>query len=124
MIELDSASVILLDTPILQRLRHIKQNGFTYLVYPPASHVRFEHSIGVFAVASRYITSINASVLKPALLSKGLSPEPITPKLALDIKHAAMLHDVGHLPFSHVLETIFEGRPGHVQGGYHAGARP
>src|SRR5665213_1834895 len=50
MIELDRTTVAILDSPILQRLRYIRQNGFTYLVYPPASHVRIEHSLVVLAV--------------------------------------------------------------------------
>jgi hypothetical protein len=119
MIELDVATVAVLDTPILQRLRYVRQNGFTYLVYPPASHTRFEHSLGVFAVASKYIASINTSATQPRRFADGLVPVPIGPKLALDIKHAALLHDIGHMPFSHVLERIFESAPvkfklGHV----------
>jgi HD superfamily phosphohydrolase len=111
MIELDDTTVSLLDTPILQRLRYIKQNGFTYLVYPPASHARFEHSLGVFAVASKYIESINASASRTERFAKDLTPQRISPKLALDIKHAALMHDIGHFPFSHVLEAIYESAP-------------
>jgi HD superfamily phosphohydrolase len=111
MIELDRTTVAILDTPILQRLRYIRQNGFTYLVYPAASHVRMEHSLGVLAVVSKYIASINASASQPARFAKGLIAKSISPTLALDLKHAAILHDIGHFPLSHVLETIFESDP-------------
>jgi deoxynucleoside triphosphate triphosphohydrolase SAMHD1 len=111
MIELDSTGVALLDTPILQRLRSIRQTGFTYLVFPAASHVRFEHSLGVLAVASQYIDSINKSAVQPRIFADGLSTAGIEPKLAMDIKHAALLHDIGHFPLSHVLEGIFESEP-------------
>lgn len=111
MIELDSTSVAILDSPILQRLRSIRQNGFTYLVYPAVSHVRLEHSLGVFAVVSRYIESINKSALQPRAFVDGLEPKPVTPKLAMDLRHAALLHDIGHFPLSHVMEGILESEP-------------
>lgn len=111
MIELDRTTVALLDSPILQRLRYIRQNGFTYLVYPAATHVRLEHSLGVLAVVSKYIASVNASAAQPTRFAKGLAPKPISPTLALDLKHAALLHDIGHFPLSHVLEVIFESAP-------------
>jgi HD superfamily phosphohydrolase len=108
MIDVDEATVAVLDTPIVQRLRHIRQNGFTYLVFPSASHNRLEHSLGVVAVASKYIESINASVGHSPRFAAGLAPKSISPALALDLKHAALLHDIGHFPYSHVLEAIFE----------------
>jgi len=111
MIDVDRTSVELLDTPILQRLRYIRQNGFTYLVYPGASHVRLEHSLGVLAVVSKYILSINASAAHPERFSPGLKARDIEPPLALDLKHAALMHDIGHFPFSHVLEGIFQSDP-------------
>jgi deoxynucleoside triphosphate triphosphohydrolase SAMHD1 len=111
MIELDSTGVALLDTPILQRLRSIRQNGFTYLVFPAASHVRLEHSLGVLAVVSQYIDSISKSAVQPRTFAAGLSAAAIEPKLAMDLKHAALLHDIGHFPLSHVLESIFESEP-------------
>jgi HD superfamily phosphohydrolase len=111
MIELDSTTVEILDLPILQRLRYIRQNGFTYLVFPSASHVRLEHSLGVLAVVSKYISSINASAAQPQRYAEGLTPKTINSALALDLKHAAILHDIGHFPLSHVLETIFESDP-------------
>lgn len=111
MIELDRTTVAILDTPILQRLRYVRQNGFTYLVYPAASHVRMEHSLGVLAVVSKYIASINASAVQESRFAPGLVAKSMPQTLALDLKHAAILHDIGHFPLSHVLETIFESDP-------------
>jgi uncharacterized protein len=79
------------DSPVFQRLRRIGQLAMTSLVYPGTTHTRFEHSIGVRHVAS--------------LLAKqvGLSEEESRPVL-----HAALLHDLGHGPFSHVSEQVLD----------------
>lgn len=50
-VEVDTPAITLLDSPLLQRLRHIKQLGFSYLVYPGANHTRFEHSLGTMHLA-------------------------------------------------------------------------
>jgi HD superfamily phosphohydrolase len=87
-IGIDELSLELLDTPEIQRLRGIRQLGFAYLVYPTATHTRFEHSLGTYYLASklgRY---------------SGLSE-----KDQQKVKMAALLHDVGHGPFSHTTET-------------------
>ncbi|MDY6865179.1 MAG: HD domain-containing protein [Halobacteriota archaeon] len=76
----------LLDTEEMQRLRRIRQLGFTYLVYPGANHTRFEHSLGTY-----YLTDI---------LLKQLNIEGEEQKVA------ALLHDVCHGPYSHVTENI------------------
>ncbi len=77
--------------PVLQRLRRIRQTAMTYLVYPGANHTRFEHSLGCMHVASRL-----ARTLK-------LSDESVIEA----VKIAALLHDIGHGPFSHVSEQLF-----------------
>ncbi|AFD00387.1 HD superfamily phosphohydrolase [Methanocella conradii HZ254] len=79
----------LLDTGIVQRLRNIKQLGWTNLVYPGANHTRFEHSLGTYYLASR--------------LAGELSEEE-----RREIEIAALLHDVGHGPYSHDSEDIIE----------------
>ncbi|MCP5051179.1 MAG: HD domain-containing protein [bacterium] len=83
----------ILDTPLLQRLRRIRQLALAYLVYPGALHTRFEHSLGVCYLAS---------VMVDKLLPKGDNGNKEIVKLA------ALLHDVGHGPFSHVSESILE----------------
>lgn len=111
MIELDATCVVILDSPILQRLRSIRQNGFTYLVFPSVSHVRLEHSLGVLAVVSKYIESVNRSANQPRSYAEGLSAVEISAKLAMDLRHAALLHDIGHFPLSHVMEGILGSQP-------------
>ncbi|MBI4334204.1 MAG: HD domain-containing protein [Chloroflexi bacterium] len=80
----------LLDTPPLQRLRGIRQLAMAYLVYPGALHTRFDHTLGVIHVAARF-----AGVL---------GVDPANTRL---VRLAALLHDVGHGPFSHVSEFVF-----------------
>ena len=87
----------LLDTPPVQRLRRIKQLGTAELVYPSANHTRFEHSLGVFHLATR-----------------ALSHLAIGGKQAERVRAAAMLHDIGHSPFSHNLEELVARRTGRM----------
>ena len=77
----------LVDTVEMQRLRRIKQLGFTSLVYPGANHTRFEHSIGTLSLADK--------------LSTRLELEEDVVEL---LRVCALLHDIGHAPFSHVSE--------------------
>jgi hypothetical protein len=79
------------DTPVFQRLRRIGQLAMTHLVYPGTTHTRFEHSIGVREVARRLCErlELDDDVSRPVL-------------------HAALLHDVGHGPFSHVSEQVLD----------------
>lgn len=82
-ISLEKAFTEIVDSKEFQRLRRIKQLGFTYLVYPTAIHTRFEHSLGCFFLAEQ-------------LCKKFFCGE--------EFKAAALLHDIGHLPFSHAAE--------------------
>ena len=82
----------LIEHPYFQRLRRIRQLGFTSHVYPGANHTRFEHSIG-----SMYLVSTALDVLR----SKGVE---ITDEEAEGVTVAVLLHDLGHGPFSHALE--------------------
>jgi len=90
-IELTEEEVKLLDTPLLQRLRRIRQLAMAYLVYPGALHTRFDHTLGVCHVAG--------------LMARRLRLDPYETRL---VRLAAMLHDLGHGPFSHVSENILE----------------
>ena len=86
-IELDDFAVRLVDTPEFQRLRRITQLGLVYLAYPSARHTRFEHSLGTFHLAER-IRAHNPDIDEGAV-------------------YAALLHDLGHYPFSHTLEALY-----------------
>ncbi len=81
----------LIDTPTFQRLKGIKQLGFAHMVYPSAKHTRFEHSLGVMHIMNRVIGNT----------SEDFSKEDIQ-----KLRIAALLHDVGHYPYSHVMEKI------------------
>lgn len=91
----DKLLLELINTKEFQRLRRIKQLGLSQLVFPGADHSRFAHSIGVMQVARRFIERI--SRIRPACFDD----DQKTVVLA-----AALLHDVGHGPFSHAFEKI------------------
>ena len=86
----------LLDTAAMQRLRRIRQLGMAHLVYPGAEHSRFTHSLGVYHLAGRAIHHLN-QVSESDLFNGGKREA---------ILAAALLHDVGHGPFSHVFEGV------------------
>jgi uncharacterized protein len=84
----------LIDTPPFQRLRYVRQLGLAYLVYPGATHSRFEHALGTY----------HLSRLSLALLAEqGNGSQDGDSSI---ISAAALLHDIGHYPFSHALEEI------------------
>jgi len=85
----------LIDTPTFQRLRRIKQLGFAYMVYPNARHSRFEHSLGVMHLMSRILESFRSKN------EKALSDDDFR-----KLRIAALLHDIGHYPYSHLMEKI------------------
>jgi uncharacterized protein len=88
----------LLDTREVQRLRRIRQLGFTSLAYPGAEHTRFAHAIGTAHVMKRLIRRLQE-------LQSTLPPEHrLTSRLVRDAIAAALLHDVGHGPLSHMFE--------------------
>ncbi|MDO8873059.1 MAG: HD domain-containing protein [Methanoregula sp.] len=90
-VEVEEFALALLDSPALQRLRYIKQLGFSYLVYPGANHTRFEHSLGTMFLAD------------VACRRFGLSDDERRLVIA-----AALLHDIGHGPFSHASEPLMK----------------
>ncbi|MFB6117891.1 HD domain-containing protein [Halosegnis sp.] len=85
----------LLDTPPVQRLRRISQLGTAALVYPSANHTRFEHSLGVYHLADEALGHLG-----------------IEGRQAERVRAAALLHDVGHTPFSHNTERVLERHDG------------
>ena len=82
----------LIEHRYFQRLRRISQLGLSYLVYPGAHHTRFQHAIGCMHLMNKAITQIK---------NKG---HEITKKESIALHIAILLHDIGHGPFSHVLE--------------------
>ena len=90
-VELRDKEVKLLQTPLVQRLRGIRQLALANLVYPGALHTRFDHSLGVCHVAGLMAEQI------------GLTRDDVQL-----VRFAALLHDVGHGPFSHVSEIALE----------------
>ncbi|MCX6662967.1 MAG: HD domain-containing protein [Euryarchaeota archaeon] len=85
----------LLKTPEVQRLHNIKQLGFAHLVFPGAHHTRFEHSLGSSMIASQIADILGLKEMEKKLITC-----------------AAQLHDIGHGPFSHTLESILMERFG------------
>ena len=104
-IYLDEQECAIIDHPVFQRLRRIKQLSLTDMVYPGASHTRFEHSIGVMQMATDMFNCIVAN--NEALLRDyfSLNPAGINAYRKM-IRLAALLHDVGHAPFSHSGEDL------------------
>jgi uncharacterized protein len=94
-IRLDALALELVDTPVFQRLRYVRQLGLAYLVYPGATHTRFEHALGAY-----HLCRIAIGLLR----ERGIADVPEEECTITTI--AALLHDVGHYPFSHALEEI------------------
>lgn len=85
-IALTEPEVAILDTPQMQRLRRIRQLTFCHFVYPGANHTRFEHSLGTLHIAGKIANYL------------GVEEGPL--------RAAALIHDIGHMPFSHGLEGV------------------
>ena len=102
-IRVDPVALALVDTPAFQRLRYIRQLGLAYLVYPGASHSRFEHALGTYHLARRTLAQLE---------ERGELAEVGGDECAI-VRAAALLHDLGHYPFSHALEEI--GAPHHEE---------
>lgn len=102
----DGLLLALIDTPQLQRLRRIRQLGPAARVYPSAEHSRFSHALGVLHLAKRIL----------AILSR--SGPLLERDVMLQVKVAALFHDVGHGPYSHVFELIAPRLAGHETWGW------
>ena len=89
-IHLDELGADLVDAPRVQRLRRLHQLGTGNLVYPGANHTRFEHSLGAWHLAERAARSLG-----------------LTDGERQAVKAAALLHDVGHGPFSHTCDALY-----------------
>jgi HD superfamily phosphohydrolase len=90
-IELDELASVIIDTVEMQRLRRIRQLGFSYLVYPGANHTRFEHSLGTYHLMNVLLNRLD--------VAKGEEQE---------LRVASLIHDIGHGPYSHVTEPLIK----------------
>lgn len=102
-IPLDPVALALIGTPEFQRLWGVRQTGFAHLVFPGANHTRLEHSLGTYWVASRFAERLGLDAPTARLLTTG-----------------ALLHDLGHGPFSHTLDVPMREVLGH---GHEAASR-
>jgi HD superfamily phosphohydrolase len=100
-IRLDRPALLALDTPTVQRLRYVRQVGHAFLVYPGATHTRFEHALGAYHLTRRALASLE---------ERG-ELDLVPQEDCLAVRLAALLHDIGHYPFSHALEEA--GFPSH-----------
>ena len=99
-IRLEPEALAVVDTPAVQRLRYVRQLGHAFLVYPGATHTRFEHALGTYHLARRVLAQLDEIEGRRADPAEGLA-----------VRIAALLHDIGHYPFSHALEEA--GLPHH-----------
>jgi len=99
-IRLDPEALAVVDTAAVQRLRYVRQLGHAFLVYPGATHSRFEHALGAYHLARRLLAQVEDA-----------GDARVEPADRVRLKLAALLHDIGHYPFSHALEEA--GLPHH-----------
>ncbi len=93
-IRVEPAAVSAIDTAAMQRLHEVRQLGHAFLVYPGATHTRFEHGLGAYHLARRAL----------ATLSERGDLDTVDERECLAVRLAALLHDIGHYPYSHALE--------------------
>ena len=103
---------LLLDSPLLQRLRGVRQLGMAHLVYPGAGHDRLEHSRGAVEAAERMIRALERNADHRRHF--GSDRDALVPSVNSQDRYAtrlaALLHDIGHGPFSHATEQLIEAR--------------
>lgn len=95
-IRIDPVALRILDTEAFQRLRYIRQLGFAHLVYPGATHTRFDHALGVYHLTGVALRLLDDGDALPDEARDGVELIP----------YAALLHDIGHYAFSHALEEL------------------
>jgi HD superfamily phosphohydrolase len=95
-VEVSADALALLDSPLIQRLRYVRQLGFSHLVYPGANHTRFEHSLGTMHLAQMFCRLLGLESENERLIAA-----------------AGLLHDIGHGPYSHATEQLMEEFCGH-----------
>lgn len=100
-IPLTQLELDVISTPIFQRLRNITQLGLTSLVYPGATHNRFQHCLGTLHVMDKLLYSLE-------IKEEFELPNNKYEKIIQFMRLAALLHDCGHLPFSHTFENLYD----------------
>lgn len=110
-IRLDSDERKVLNSRPFQRLRYIHQLGLTYLLYPGATHRRFEHSLGVMELAGRVYDTVTEHATEQNNISHDSVRSIVPAHNSYEhiywrrvLRMAALCHDIGHLPFSHTAE--------------------
>lgn len=101
-IRTDPLETALLQSRPMQRLRFVHQLGLTFLVFPGAEHSRFSHVLGTMHLAGLLYDALAAK-------SRGHLPQGLDARERRLVRVAALLHDIGHAPFSHSAENLFEG---------------
>lgn len=106
----------LIDTHGFQRLRNIRQLATSFLIYPTAMHTRFEHSLGTLAVADQMLHALFSKAETVEILEQTLGWDGTDRAKAFQIlRLAALLHDLGHPPFSHAAESLLPEENGHTK---------
>lgn len=104
-IKLNRVETRILETPYYQRLRWVRQLGFSFYVFPGATHTRHAHALGVLHVMHRVLQGIGLAVPDEKFFdSKNHEKATIFHRM---MRLAAMLHDIGTLPFSHTIELAY-----------------
>ena len=103
-IVLQPFEVVILDSPLLQRLRYVRQLGVAHWTYPGAAHSRFEHSVGVLHQVHRLMEALTRKNLRTSMEALPSVPEESVRNL---MRLAALCHDIGHGAMSHVVENAF-----------------
>lgn len=101
-IQIDERERTIVDSPFFQRLRSVRQLGFSDLAFPGATHTRYSHALGAAHLAGRIFDAIFARIAGPSAAERG--------RLRAGLRAAVLLHDLGHAPFSHASEAIMPQR--------------
>src|SRR3989338_4271596 len=104
-IELTQAEEEIIDSPFFQRLRWLKQLGFSNYIFPGGEHTRFSHALGTLHIADLIWRALGKAVSAEKLFNPKARGEPTMFHRAIRI--AAMLHDIGQFPFSHTIEESY-----------------
>ena len=101
----------IIDHPLFRRLRWIRQLALTELVYPGATHTRFEHSLGVMEVATHIFDNLarsNGGLMEQTFSGVELLKDKPLAKARQLVRLASLLHDIGHCCFSHAAEEVIQ----------------